>query len=217
MADRPSNPPPSVYRHDRGLRDRMVRHVAAFDRLEQGEHDLKQAAVGVTVAPGPNGDAVFLLTRRAAGMRRHSGQWALPGGRVDPGESIEQAALRELAEELHLHLPAQSVLGRLDDYPTRSGYKVALVVLWADSLAGLKPNPGEVASVDYVPLAELDRPDAPTFISISQSERPVIQMPIWDRLVHAPTAALIYQFREVALHGRATRVDGMEQPVFAWR
>ena len=150
-------------------------------------------------------------------MRRHSGQWALPGGRVDPGESIEQAALRELAEELHLHLPPQSVLGRLDDYPTRSGYSVALVVLWADTLAGLQPNPGEVASVDCVPLSELDRPDAPTFISISQSERPVVQMPIWDRLVHAPTAALIYQFREVALHGRATRVDGLEQPVFAWR
>jgi len=57
----------------------------------------------------------------------------------------------------------------------------------------------------------------PRFLTIPESERPVIQLPIVGALVHAPTAAVIYQFAEVVLRDRHTRVDGYEQPVFAWR
>ncbi|MCE5290313.1 MAG: CoA pyrophosphatase, partial [Nocardiaceae bacterium] len=57
----------------------------------------------------------------------------------------------------------------------------------------------------------------PRFISIAESDRPVIQLPIANSLVHAPTAAVIYQFAEVVLAGRDTRVHDLEQPVFAWR
>src|SRR3954453_898501 len=64
---------------------------------------------------GVAGGAAFLLCRRASRMRRHAGQWALPGGRIDEGETALDAALRELDEELGLRLGAPSVVGWLDD------------------------------------------------------------------------------------------------------
>ena len=162
------------------------------------------------------GEAGLLVTRRAAGLRRHARQWALPGGRVDPGESPQEAALRELAEEVDLRLPADAVLGLLDDYPTRAGFVITPVVVWGGAAATLRPNPAEVASVHHVPLRDLEHPDIPKLVAIPESERPVIQLPILSTLVHAPTAAVIYQLREVVVHGRATRVDHFEQPVWTW-
>ncbi|MEQ9121181.1 MAG: coenzyme A pyrophosphatase, partial [Alphaproteobacteria bacterium] len=81
----------------------------------------------------------------------------------------------------------------------------------------LEPNPDEVHALYRIPLEELNRPESPNLISIPESDRPVIRMAIMEDLVHAPTAALLYQFREVAMHGRPTRVIHYEQPVFAWR
>ena len=153
------------------------------------------------------------LTRRAAGLRAHSGQFALPGGRLDPGETAEQAALRELHEEIGVS--ADSVLGRLDDYPTRSGYVITPVVVWIGEQPQVRPNPAEVAEVYLIPFTELDV--EPRFEYISESERPVIQLPLLDTMIHAPTAAVLFQFRELCLHGRPTRVAHFEQPVFAWR
>ncbi len=86
-----------------------------------------------------------------------------------------------------------------------------------ESPGALTPNPAEVARVHLVPLETLDEPDVPRFISIPESDRPVIQLPILGSLIHAPTAAVIYQMREVVSHGRPTRVDHLEQPVWAWR
>jgi 8-oxo-dGTP pyrophosphatase MutT (NUDIX family) len=57
--------------------------------------------------------AALLLTRRAGHLRKHAGQWALPGGRIDAGETAEQAALRELAEEVHLELDASAILSNI--------------------------------------------------------------------------------------------------------
>ena len=68
-----------------------------------------------------------------------------------------------------------------------------------------------------MPLAELERPDVPRLRQIPESERPVISVPLLGTHIHAPTAAILFQLREVALHGRATRVAHFEQPVFAWR
>lgn len=173
---------------------------------------LRHAAVAVVVVePGP----AFLLTRRAPRLRGHAGQWALPGGRVDAGESAEQAARRELAEELGVVLGPDAVLGRLDDYPTRSGYRITPVVLWGGEEPRIAPNPAEVASVHHVPLADIDVD--PELVAIPESDAPVVRLPLFGRYVHAPTAAVLHQFREVALHGRATRVAHLEQPVFAWR
>lgn len=176
------------------------------------------AAVAFTVVTSRTEahEAAFVLTRRADRLRKHPGQWALPGGREDPGETPEEAALRELHEEVGVSLPDDAVLGRLDDYVTRSGFVITPVVVWGGDV-DLEANPAEVHRAYRVPLGLLDRPDAPRFISIPESDRPVVQMPLMGTLVHAPTGAILYQAREVLLHGRATRVDHLEQPTWAWR
>lgn len=166
---------------------------------------------------GTSGGPALLLTRRAATLRAHAGQWALPGGRIDAGESPLDAALRELEEELGLALPATALLGVLDDYPTRSGYVITPFVLWGGADPVLRPDPAEVQSVHRIALAELCRPDSPRFVSIPQSSRPVVQLPIGGDLIHAPTGAVVLQFRRVALEGILERVAGYEQPMFAWR
>ncbi|MFZ4718893.1 MAG: NUDIX hydrolase [Ilumatobacteraceae bacterium] len=167
---------------------------------------------------GVAGGAAFLLCRRAATLNGHGGQWALPGGRTDPGETPEDTARRELEEELGLSLGEDAVLGRLDDYTTRSGYVITPVVLWADGHVDLSPNPAEVAHVYRIGLHELQRDDSPRFVTIPESDRPVVQVPIGKDLIHAPTGAVLVQFRWVALDGRAgERVHDFEQPVFAWK
>jgi mutator protein MutT len=159
----------------------------------------------------------LLLTRRAESLRSHAGQWALPGGRIDAGETPEQAALRELEEEVGLALDASAVLGRLDDYATRSGYLITPVVVWAGPARELNPNAAEVASVHRIPASELLRADAPMLDHEHEAEHPVLRMPVGDSWIAAPTAAFLYQFRERVLLGRDTRVAHFEQPAFAWR
>ena len=166
---------------------------------------------------GTAGGAAILLTRRQPRMRAHAGQWALPGGRVDDGETPVDAALRETSEEIGLDLSSDHLLGRLDDYPTRSGYVISPFVFWAGRDAEPVPNPAEVASIHRISLRELTRPDSPRFVDIPESDRPVIQLRIGQDLIHAPTGAVIHQFRSVAVEGRDERVDTYEQPVFAWR
>lgn len=179
---------------------------------------LKRAAVAITLveAADGTGGTAFVLTRRAASLRAHSAQWALPGGRCDAGETSVATALRELHEELGLKLGPDDVLGELDDYPTRSGYLITPVVLWAGGGAVISPNPDEVASAHRIALTEVERTDAFDFVTIPESTRRVIRFHLAAQFIHAPTAALIYQFREV-LAGRPTRVAELEQPVFAWK
>lgn len=166
---------------------------------------------------GTAGGAAVLLTRRASSMRAHAGQWALPGGRLDPGETTEDAARRELFEELGLELGPESVLGALDDYATRSGFVITPLVFWGGEDPVLRPDPAEVRSVHRVALTELCRPDSPRFVSIPESDRPVVQIPVGGDLIHAPTGAVLLQFRRVAFEGIPERVAHYEQPVFAWR
>jgi 8-oxo-dGTP pyrophosphatase MutT (NUDIX family) len=166
---------------------------------------------------GTAGGPALLITRRAARLRAHAGQWALPGGRVEPGERAMQAALRELREELGLELGEDALLGVLDDYRTRSGYVITPFVLWGGAEPPLRPDPDEVLSVHRVSFRELCRPDSPRFVTIPESSRPVVQLPIGGDLVHAPTGAVMLQFRRVAIEGVSERVADYEQPVFAWR
>lgn len=205
------------------LRTAFERHLAAFEPTEPVDTDLplaelRPAAVTLTVVDTGDGTAALVLTRRAAALRAHSGQWALPGGRLDPGETPVVAARRELHEEVGLDTHASDVLGALDVYPTRSGYLITPVVVWGGPVERLHPNPDEVASIHLLPLGELDRPDSPEMLEIDESPRPVIKLLIGDSNVHAPTAALIHQFHQVCVLGRTTtRVHHLEQPTWAWR
>jgi ADP-ribose pyrophosphatase YjhB (NUDIX family) len=164
-----------------------------------------------------SGGAAFLLCRRASRLSSHSAQWALPGGRVDPGETAVDAALRELDEEVGVKLPESTVLGLLDDYPTRSGYVITPVVIWGGGRLDLRPAPDEVVAVYRVGLHQLQRDDSPRFISIPESPRPVVQIPLGNDLIHAPTGAVLLQMRWLCLEGRHDPVDKFEQPVFAWK
>lgn len=204
---------------DDATRRNIAEACAAFARLPDadGPSTLKRAAVVLALTTSHDGDdTAFLLTRRASHLRAHRGQWALPGGRCDAGETPVEAALRELDEELALKLSADAVLGLLDEYPTRSGYLITPVVVWASGSAAIRPNPDEVASVHRIALATIEREEAFDFVAIPESARRVIRFHHEMSLIHAPTAALIYQFREV-LAGRHTRVTDLEQPVFAWK
>ncbi|HEY2206369.1 MAG TPA: CoA pyrophosphatase [Pseudonocardia sp.] len=196
--------------------------LQAFTRRAAERPELRPSAVALCLAVTAAGPQL-LITRRAATLRTHSGQWALPGGRVDDGESVLDAARRELAEELGLELPGAAVLGLLDDYPTRSGFVITPVVLWAGPVRAGEPGAGErpvrpsrdeVAAVYGIPMDQVDV--EPTFVTIPESDAPVIRVPLLGRFVHAPTGAVLHQFREVVLRGRATRVAHLEAPVFAW-
>lgn len=204
-------------RADDALKARVRRHLAEFGRRTVTDGALRPAAVAVVILSDTSENAAFLITRRADGLRNHGGQWALPGGRLDAGETANAAALRELHEEVGVSLGEGDVLGLLDDYPTRSGFVITPVVVWGGSSIVVQANPAEVAEVHRVALSELDKPDVPHLRSISESDRPVISIPMLGTHIHAPTAAILFQLREVAVWGRDTRVDHFEQPVFAWR
>ena len=205
---------------DDATRRNIGARCADFARLpaDRPRPELKRAAVVIALVEAGDGagGTALLLTLRAEGLRAHRGQWALPGGRCDAGETAVAAGLRELHEELGLELRSGDVLGLLDDYPTRSGYLITPVVVWTAARAVISANPQEVASVHRIALADIEREDAFDFIAISESDRRVIRFGHRGDFIHAPTAALIYQFREV-LAGRDTRVVELEQPVFAWK
>jgi mutator protein MutT len=216
---------------DTALRERVQRNLAAFSVRTTTSATHRAAAVAVPVVeegegpfvegmPQPAGwstQAALLLTRRSAHLANHANQWALPGGRIDEGETPEQAALRELEEEVGLRLDPSHVLGRLDDYVTRSGFVIAPVVVWAGEARDLVANPAEVASIHRIRLEEFQRVDAPWLEPSEDAGRQIMRMPVGGTWIAAPTAAILYQFSEVALLGRPTRVDHFDQPLFARR
>src|SRR5947207_15257212 len=138
------------------LRVMATRHLAAFERRALAVDGRRAAAVAIVLLGDAEGRACFLLTRRASGLRQHARQWALPGGRLEPGESAVDGARRELAEEVGLVLDPDAALGVLDDYPTRSGFLITPVVFWGGVDPVRVPNPDEVAAVHCLPLDDLD-------------------------------------------------------------
>ena len=195
----------------------IANNVSQFPRVRQPLADLRPAAVALIVVEYDD-ECALLLTRRTSSLRAHSGQWALPGGRMDESETASEAALREVREEINLTLQPESVMGTLDDYITRSGYRITPVILWAGAnTSTLEPNPDEVASIHRISFTELARADAPQFDMSPDSDQEILSMKLSVDQIYAPTAAFLYQFREVVIQGRSTRVIHYDQPRFAWR
>jgi len=218
-------------RADDALRRLVHERLRGLELHTAGEHPHRAAAVAVAITEEGLGAALpglpqhtawseraaLILTRRSERLRDHAGQWALPGGRIEADETPEQAALRELFEEVDLALDASAILGRLDDYVTRSGFVITPVVVWAGAARTLTPNPAEVQSIHRIPIEEFLRADAPMLDASHDPARPVLRMPVGHHWIAAPTAAVLYQFRELCIEGRATRVAHFEQPEFAWK
>ncbi len=216
---------------DKELFEHISNNLKSFNIQHQNGRGNTHAAVAITivnVAQNPgiynipydvtlNEQAAIILTRRASMLRNHAGQWALPGGRIDPGETAEEAALRELHEEVGLGLDANRIMGCLDDFSTRSGFTITPVVVWGGIDVKLTPNFEEVDSIHRIPLMEFMRPDSPVLQNIPESDQPVLFMPIGDGWIATPTGALLFQFREVAILGKEVRVAHFEQPYFAWK
>jgi 8-oxo-dGTP pyrophosphatase MutT (NUDIX family) len=216
---------------DDNLRERITANLAAFQPVVAQADDVHHAAVAVMVTDAGYGadlpglpayptwqpEPALMLTRRSAMLRSHPGQWAFPGGRLDPGETALQTALREMHEEIAVALSPDAVLGRLDDFVTRSGFVMSPFVIWGGPRLETWANPQEVASVHRIPLTEFLREDAPHLDPADNGGHPILRMPVGNDHIAAPTAAIIYQFREVCLLGRPTRVSHFEQPQFAWR
>jgi mutator protein MutT len=214
---------------NKDLRFRIQENLSGFTVHSAVQNGLRRAAVAVTVVNVGydsafvdsfdlnNSHAALVLTRRSSSLKKHAGQWAFPGGTMDPGETPEQTALREFEEEVGAQLEEERILGRLDDFTTRSGFVITPVVIWGGKELLLKPNPDEVASIHRIPLEEFFREDAPVLQSIPESDNPVLLMPVGQGWIASPTGAIIYQFREVALMGQEVRVAHYEQPYFAWK
>ncbi|MFT5113248.1 MAG: 8-oxo-dGTP pyrophosphatase MutT (NUDIX family) [Parasphingorhabdus sp.] len=211
---------PSIsYPHTSQLKDliaqRFQSHKPQFIALD----NLRHAAVLILILPDADGESSVLLTRRPVTLKRHSGQYALPGGRLETGESVTDAALRETHEEVGVSLTADAVMGQLDDYVTRSGFCISCLVAWSEFATGINPDPDEVAAVHHIPLWDLGSSKIPKLLPSENPDKPVMCAPLQTlgHEVYTPTAAILYQFREVALFGRSTRVSHFDQPKFAWK
>ena len=204
------------------LRERIRTNLAGYARQAAPPEGLRAAAVAIVLAPSEDHSvATFLLTLRAPRLSSHAGQYALPGGRIDPGEDAVTAARRELHEELGIEAAPSQILGVLDDLPTISGYLVTPFVVWLGAQAQPRPSPDEIAEVHRIPLGELyagrGRGGNRGLSSGAEAGPSVFSLfiPTLGHDLFAPTAAIMDHFREVALMGRATRVVRFGEPRFA--
>lgn len=192
------------------------RSIAA-ERLGSFEHTtvpdepgLRRAGVVLCAVEHDGVPSVILIRRAYRG--RNAGQWGLPGGRLEDGETPQQAALRELHEEIGLAAGPGDVLGRLDDFPAASGFAITPIVVVLHDPGPPAPDPDEVHSVHRTSLRRLAADDTPTWVPQPDGGR-LLQMRLGpDWRVHAPTGAILWQFREVVLLGRQARVADFVQP-----
>jgi 8-oxo-dGTP pyrophosphatase MutT (NUDIX family) len=172
------------------------------DQFRARSDPLKRAAVLLALVPNGNG-LDLLLTQRTTNLREHSGQIALPGGRVDASDaSDEAAALREAFEEVGLPMDRVSVLGQLNRYVTGSGFDIAPVVGIVNSSFEHQACADEVAEVFYVPLSFLMDPENHRRHTVEiqatstspQSSRTFYSMQYQQYFIWGATAAMLRNF-----------------------
>jgi 8-oxo-dGTP pyrophosphatase MutT (NUDIX family) len=168
------------------------------------EQTLRPAAVLIPVIAGPEG-ATVLLTRRSDNLASHTGQIAFPGGRLDPGETAVEAALREAMEEVALDPAKVEVLGIGDAYETGTGFLITPVVGWLAERPETMPAPDEVAEVFEAPwdfLMDVANHRREAWDREGQPRRWYWAMPYGERYIWGATAGVIR-----SLH---TRLYGLE-------
>ncbi len=170
-----------------------ARNLSDGFRLPGREGNPTLAAVLVPLVNRTEGLQV-LLTRRSAALPDHPGQISFPGGRVESSDaSLAATALREAAEEVGLPSSQVSVLGRLPEYETVTGYRVTPIIGWVEPPFSLTPDPVEVADVFEVPLAFLLDPanQQRHFRMLGTRRRDYWAIPYGERYIWGATAAML--------------------------
>ncbi len=166
-------------------------HLWEDPRLVGGE-EFSPAAVLIAVTerrePG------VLLIHRPSHMRAHPGQIAFPGGRLDPGETAVEAALREAEEELGIDPARVQVIGPSDRYHTRSGYAITPVLATVPADIAIHPNPAEVAQWFEAPLAHILAPanQVEQWLDHGGGRHPFIEIVWQEHRIWGVTAAIIF-------------------------
>ncbi|RLV55349.1 CoA pyrophosphatase [Aeromicrobium phragmitis] len=174
-------------------------------------------AAAVAIVLFDAGDTARYCLIKRAKRGRNAGQWALPGGKVEPGESSLDAALREAHEEVALDTSRSTVLGRLDDFVTSSGFVISPYVVAAPR--GWRPIAAdeEVQGAFEFAIADLLRPDVVRWARVDDGPA-LLQMHVAAGVrIHAPTGAVLWQFRQTALHGDEVSIAELRQPLFTHR
>ena len=190
------------------LAERVVANPPEGD-FEPDFENARPSAVLVALADGPQG-AEVLLTRRSMQLSNHRGEISFPGGRLDPDETYEQAALREADEEVGLHPASVTVVGRLQPIATHvSRSWIVPVVARVAERFDLHGHPDEVDRVLWLPLRDLTLPGTfrEEWWHTVQGERPIFFFELDDETVWGATARMLHQLLRVA-HG----IEGPEPP-----
>lgn len=188
-----------------------IETAAPSARLPRSDYDLNPgmapdhaeplvaAAVLAGLVERPDG-TTLLLTRRTDSLRRHAGQVALPGGRIDPGETPLQAALREAREEIDLDPSHVEPMGISTAYQTGTGYLVTPIVAFVSPRMALRPNPDEVAAIFEAPFEYLMNPahhEQRSYVTAEGHTRHYYAIHWRDQLIWGATAGMVR-----ALHDR---------------